>query len=154
MATTRTTKKSRKLEELSTPLIFEPYPETYVGLPFITYIQYRTTDMLVIVDNVDEEHIKVYDLEACEANKIDQDLIMKIALEWYGSGNPQKPISVEFSSRGLSPVVTHIYKTLKREFISRFIGPAWQFSMYEVKSIKRRRRRPLTGLEISPKSLT
>lgn len=152
MATTRTTKKSRKLEELSTPLIFEPYPETYTGLPFITYIQYRTSDMLVIVDNIDEENIKVYDLELCEAHKIDQDAIMKIALEWYGSGTPSKPISVEFSSRGLSPCVTQIYKTLKREYVSRFIGPAWQYSMYDIKSIKRRRRRPLTSIEITQKS--
>jgi hypothetical protein len=136
-----TIKQARKTDPTNCPLIEEPYPEGYSGLPFVTLILYRKQSMLVIVDNMDDSAMKVFNLELCEAEKIDQNMILNVALEWYGDGTPTKPISMEFSKRGMTSVVSRVYRTLNLEFVSRLVGPTWKFPMSDVKQIKRRRRR-------------
>jgi len=127
----------------SHPLIVEPHPKNYSGFPFITLIQYRKAPMLVIVDNADESTIKAYVLDLCGPERVDEEMLISVAAEWYQTNRTNFPLSIEFSRRGLTSTTSKIFRALNIEFVSRIIGPVPKFPMNTVKSIKRRRRKPL-----------
>lgn len=156
MATKKTTTPAKpKLVSIeqkgaSAPLIVEPHPHDYSGFPFITLIQYRKAPMLVIVDNADNEVIRAYVLDMCGPERVDEEAIISAAAQWYLTNRGNFPISIEFSRRGMTPMTSRIYKALNVEFVSRIIGPVPKYPMGAVKSIKRRRRKPISAsVEIS-----
>ena len=131
------------------PLIVEPHPKDYTGYPFLTLVQYRKNPMLVIVDNADDEILRTFVLDLCGPEGISEDVLFKTALYWYENNRGNFPISVEFSKIGLTPQTSRIYRALNIEFVSRVIGPVPTYPMKTVKSIKRRRRKPIPfGVEI------
>lgn len=131
------------------PLVVEPYPKDYTGLPFLTLIQFRKQPMLVIVDNVDERSIKAYVLDLCGPEQVDEEKVILTASEWYARDKANYPVSIEFSRRGMTNETSRIYRTFDVEFVSRVIGPAPEFPMSTVKSVKRRRRKAIPqGVEI------
>lgn len=132
------------------PLILEPHPRDYSGFPFITLIQYRKHPMLVIVDNADDESIKAYVLDMCGPERVDEEMIIFAANEWYVQHRGDFPISIEFSRRGMTGMTSKIYRALNIEFISRVIGPVPKYSMVAPHPPKRRRRKSIPdGIEIT-----
>lgn len=125
------------------PLVIEPHPQNYGGLPFLTLIQYRKQPMLVVVDNIDLYSIRAYVLDMCGPEEIDEELIIDVVSSWFDTNKSKYPVSIEFSRRGLTPISSKIYRVLNIEFVSRIIGPVPKFVMDTVKSVKRRRRRVL-----------
>lgn len=146
----KTAKKTvRRTPKTTVPLIVEPHPKDYIGLPFLTLIQYRKQHMLVIVDNADEETIKAFVLDLCGPESVNEELIIRTAQEWYVTNKQNFPISVEFSRRGLTQETSRIYRSLNVEFVSRIIGPVIKFDMQGAKSVKRRRRKAVPpGVEV------
>jgi hypothetical protein len=132
------------VKKTTAPLIIEPHPHDYVGLPFLTLIQYRKVPMLTIVDNITDDVIRAYVLDLCGPEEVDEESIILAAAEWYQQSRNAFPVSIEFSRRGLTPSVSKIYRSLNAEFVSRVIGPVPMFPMNAVKSVKRRRRRPIS----------
>jgi hypothetical protein len=133
----------------SAPLIIEQHPADYTGFPFITLIQYRKQHMLAIVDNIKDDVMYVFCLDLCEPSRVNEEMLILAATEWYENNKSNFPISVEFSQRGLTPYTSQIYRALNVEFISRVIGPVQKYPMSTAKSIKRRRRKALpVGVEI------
>jgi len=131
------------------PLIVEPHPKDYTGYPFLTLVQYRKNPMLVIVDNADDEVLRTFVLDLCGPEGIDQEMLFQTALYWYEHNRANFPISVEFSKMGLTHQTSRIYRALNIEFVSRLIGPVPKYPMHTIKSIKRRRRKPIPlGVEI------
>lgn len=152
-AAPKTTKVPAEPKKTSVPLIIEPHPKDYSGFPFVTLIQYRKQPMLVIVDNADDEVIRAFVLDLCGPERIDEELVIQAAAEWYATNRANFPISIEFSRNGLTPATTKIYRALNVEFVSRIIGPVPKYPMNSVKSIKRRRRKAIApGVEIEQKS--
>ena len=136
-------------KKITVPLIIEPHPKEYNGLPFITLIQYRKLPMLVIVNNATDDGISAFVLDLCGPESVDEEILILTASEWYHTNRANYPISVEFSRRGLTPQTSKIYRSLNVDFISREIGPVPKYPMQTVKSVKRRRRKPLPpGIEI------
>ena len=132
------------------PLVVEPYPKDYTGLPFLTLIQFRKQPMLVIIDNVDDRAIKAYVLDLCGPEQVDEEKVILAASEWYTKDKGNFPVSIEFSRRGMTTETARIYRTFDVEFVSRVIGPAPEFPMTTVKSVKRRRRKAVPpGVEIN-----
>lgn len=136
-------KKKSEAKKTSAPLIIEPHPKDYVGLPFLTLIQYRKQPMLTIIDNITDDIIRAYVLDLCGPEEVDEENIILTAAEWYQVNRHNFPLSIEFSRRGLTITTSKIYRSLNVDFVSRIIGPVPKFPMNTVKSIKRRRRRPL-----------
>lgn len=136
-------KKKPETRKTTAPLIIEPHPKDYVGLPFLTLIQYRKQPMLAIIDNITDDVIRAYVLDLCGPEQINEEHIIITAAEWYQQNRHNFPLSVEFSRRGLTPTTSKIYRSLNVDFISRIIGPVPKFPMDAVKSVKRRRRRAL-----------
>ena len=132
------------------PLIVEPHPSDYQGYPFITLIQYRKEHSLTIVDNADDKTIKLYVLDLCGPSQVNEELLITIAHDWYKTGEYEKcPVSIAFSRSGISPEAQKIYRSYNVEFVTRVIGPLPKFEMKKVRSIKRRRRKPIPpGVEL------
>ena len=146
----KTTPKLSVVREPSTsksvaPLIVEPHPKDYSGFPFITLIQYRKQPMLTIVDNATDDIIRAFVLDLCGPERVNEELIIQVAAEWYINNRENFPISIEFSKLGISPHTSKIYRSLNVEFVSRVIGPVPKYPMSNVKSVKRRRRKPISS---------
>jgi hypothetical protein len=140
------------MKRTTVPLVVEPYPRDYTGLPFLTLIQFRKQPMLVIVDNVDDRQIRAYVLDLCGPEQVDEEMVILAASEWYSASSDKYPVSIEFSRRVMTAETSRIYRTFDVEFVSRVIGPAPQFPMgaSAIKSVKRRRRKPVpAGVEIN-----
>lgn len=126
------------------PLIVEPHPADYKGYPFITLIQYRKEHSLTIVDNADDKNIKVYVLDMCSPAQVNEELLITVAHNWYESEDYLKyPVSIAFSQAQIAPEAMKIYRSFNIEFVTRVIGPLPMFEMKKVRSIKRRRRKPI-----------
>ena len=105
--------------------------------------------MLAIVDNADNSVMRVFVLDLCGPEDVSEEMLISIAAEWYENSKSNYPISIEFSRRGIVSSTSKIYRALNVEFISRVIGPVPKYPMSDIKSVKRRRRKPLsTGIEI------
>jgi len=138
-----TTKKRVRGNPL--PLIVEEHPENYDGYPFITLIQYRDQHLLGIIDNTTDKMIKAYILDLCGPARVNEEQVIEIASQWYATAKDRYPLSFEFSKRGLSEEVKGIYRSYAVGFVTRIIGPLPRFEMSEVKSVKRRRRKPISN---------
>ena len=139
-----------KVKKILAPLLLEPHPKDYTGLPFLTLIQYRKQPVLTIVDNVDDQTLKVYVLDLCGPEGVNEELMVMVAAEWYEHNRTNYPISVEFSKRGMTGDASRVYKSFNIEFVSRVIGPISRFPMDAAKSVKRRRRKAVpVGCEIA-----
>lgn len=137
------------------PLIVEKHPPEYEGYPFITLIQYRDQNLLAIVDNTTDKMIKAYVLDLCGPAKVDEEKIINIASNWYENSRDRYPLSFEFSKLGMSDEVKNIYRSYAVAFVTRVIGPLPKFEMGEVKSIKRRKKKPLPkNIEIHKKIIS
>ena len=147
-----TTKK--RIRGTPIPLIIEDHPPEYKGYPFITLLQYRNNQLLTVVDNVTDKHVKAYVLDYCGPASVDEEQLIAVTAQWYGEHNTQYPVSFTFSRMGISNDMGKVYRTLNIEFITRVIGPLPKFEMDEIHSIKRRRRKPIpAGMEIHTKLL-
>ncbi len=134
------------------PLIVEKHPKNYAGYPFITLIQYRDQHLLGIIDNTTDKMIKAYILDLCGPALVSEEQVIKVASHWYDTAKDRYPLSFEFSKMGLSDDVKGIYRSYAVGFVTRIIGPLPRFEMNEVKSIKRRRRKPISvNMEVHSK---
>lgn len=133
----------KKTRAGSVPLIVENHPSDYMGYPFITLIQYRKAHVLSIVDNSDDQSIKLYVLDLCGPEQVKEEKVIEIATQWYETSRTQHPLSVEFSRQGVTSETGKIYRTFNTEFVTRVIGPLPRFEMSEVIRVKRRKRKPI-----------
>jgi hypothetical protein len=137
--------KKRSKRGNQVPLIVEPHPADYDGYPFITLIQYRDQHILSIIDNSTDKLIKAFVLDLCGPERINEEVIISVAADWYEKSEFSYPLSIEFSRRGMSNEVSGILKTYNIDFVTRVIGPLLKFPMDETKSVKRRRRKAISS---------
>lgn len=121
-------------------MIIENYPSTYHGYPFITLIQFNSQHLLTIVDNYDRKTIKAYVLDYCSTEGVDELSVISNAENWYNSGEPLHPISVEFSRVLFVSEASKIYRTFSVDSVTRVIGPIYSFDMDSVFKVKRKRK--------------
>lgn len=126
-----------------TPLLVEQHPKDYTGFPFITLIQYHTTPMLCIVDNIVNNTLRTFVLDLCAPQSVDEATIVASAQEWYDLHRHNYPISIHFSKTGLSAQTTKIYRSLNVDFVARAIGPVPKYPIVATGNAKRRKRKPL-----------
>ncbi len=145
------TKRSKRGNPI--PLIVEPHPADYEGYPFITLIEYRKEHTLTLIDNANDKLVKAYVLDMCGPANVDEELLISVAKYWYdNNGLYRYPVSFTLSQFGLAAEASKIYRTFNIEYITRVIGPLPKFEMKEVKSVKRRRRKPVPpGVEVKNK---
>lgn len=134
------------------PLIIETYPDDYVGYEFITLIRFNDENFLNIVDNVSNTAIFSYVLDMCVPNGIDELAIIEVADNWYRNHRDEYPISLEFSKLGLMASTSKILRTFPIDYVTRVIGPLFEYKMGEVKKVRKRKKKEIpAGCEIVPK---
>jgi hypothetical protein len=121
-------------------MIIETHPPQYNGYPFISLIQFNEHHLLAIIDNCDKKSVKAFVLDCCEAERVKEINIINVALEWYGDGNPNYPLSIQFSRNGLISESSKIYRSYSIDSISRVIGPVFTFEMDQTYKVKRKRK--------------
>ncbi len=133
------------MKKQTAPLIVEQHPKDYTGFPFITLIQYHKNPLLCIVDNADDNVIRTFVLDMCGPAGVNEEMIVMAAQDWYDGGlNAQYAISIHFSRLGINGGAAKLYRSINIEFVSRAIGPVPKYPMTATKSVKRRRRKPLS----------
>ena len=125
------------------PLIVEDHPDNYKGYPFITLIQYKDQDLLVIVDNMDDKNIDAYVLDLCGPEKINEEQLIQIVNPWWEERKDNFPVSFEFSRVGITSQVSKIFRSFHIEYVTRVIGPLPYFNMGEASKVRRRKRKPI-----------
>jgi hypothetical protein len=135
---------STNVKKLSTPQIIEQHPKDYTGFPFITLIQYHKSPLLCIIDNATDGTIQAFVLDMCGPANINEEMVVVAAQEWYENESKNYPISIYFSKLGIASSTSKIYRTINIEYVSRAIGPVPKYPMATTKSIKRRRRKPIS----------
>jgi len=132
------------MKKQAAPLIVEQHPKDYNGFPFITLIQYHKTPLLCIIDNATDYVIRAFVLDICGPAGVNEEMVIGAAQVWSEEGLSNNfPVSVHFGKLGINFETAKIYRTINIEFVSRAIGPVPRFPMETVRSVKRRRRKPL-----------
>ena len=135
------------------PLIVEKHPKNYNGYPFITLIQYKDQDWLVVVDNVDDKNIDAYVLDLCGPENVNEEHLIEVTYPWWKERRENFPISFEFSRLGMTGEVSKIFRSFHIEYVTRVIGPLPNFKMEEVIKIRRRKRKTIPeGMEVHQKA--
>jgi hypothetical protein len=123
------------------PLIVEKHPINYKGYPFITLIQYKEQDKLVIVDNYDDKIIDTYVLDLCGPERVDEEHIIEVVYPWWLERRNLFPVSIEFSRLGMTASVSKIFQSFHIEYVTRVIGPLPNFPMNDTTKVRRRKRK-------------
>lgn len=132
---------NKKRSGSQVPLVIEEYPSDYNGYPFLTLIQYDGIVYCTVVDNANEKQINAFVLDFCKPEGIDEEELINIIAVWYETDRTSHPLSIAFSLQGLTPVSKKLYKVFHFEFVSRVMGPLPSYSMGEVVSIRRKRKK-------------
>jgi hypothetical protein len=135
------------------PLVVEPHPQGYTGLPYVTLVCYREKEVLTIIDNCTDKYIKAYILDLCGPEDVDQTAMLQVAEHWYDNERDARPLSFTMSIHGVAQEGNKILRTYNTEYVTRVIGPMFRYPMNEVVSVKRRKRKHLPAdIEIVTKS--
>lgn len=106
---------------------------------FLSVLEYRRENYLVIVDNVSSEEIGAYVLDFAQQERLDVRQLMTIVTRWFYSGSSSYPLSFEFSKLGISPLANRIYKTFELAHVTRLIGYDFRYDLETPPKIRRRR---------------
>ncbi len=122
------------------------------NLHLLSMLEHRRDRYLVIVDNLDSEHITAYVLDYAQQESVDLITFIKIAEEWLQRSGGKYPLSFELSRLGLTNVAKRIYKTFDLAYVTRLVGRSFSFDLTTPTRVRRRRAsRVPVGVEIRPK---
>lgn len=134
-------------------LLIESHPKDYAGYPFITLVQYQDQTLLTIVDNMDDAKIMAYCLDFCGPERIDEQMIIAVALEWWEDHSDQYPISIHFAKHNMIETAAKLYRILNVNFVTRFIGPANKYTVSQCQTVRRRKRKPFPKSQLATEDI-
>jgi len=130
------------------PLIREPHPSDYNGLPFLTLIEYKDTPYITIVDNYLDKVLNVYVIDMCDAEEINKEILLLAGMDWWSNYKNQIPFSFYLSRNNLTDTCYKAFRTFQTEHITRAIGPVPVFKMDGMVSVKRRCKRDISNIPL------
>lgn len=137
------TVRRNRISTIIPKLVIEDHPEDYTGLPFITLVQYNKLQLLTIVDNADDNHIKAYVLDLCGPEFVPIQTVIELAAYWFEHDREKYPLSVCFSKNDMAETTSKIFRSFNVEYVTRVIGPITKFNMKSTKSVRKRKRKPV-----------
>jgi hypothetical protein len=123
---------------------------------FLSVLEYRRENYLVIIDNITEEEVGAYVLDFAQQEGMNLKDLMTIITQWfYRAGAVNRyPLSFEFSRVGVAQRTNRIYKTFELAHVTRVIGKDFRFDLTTPPKVKRRRVNKIpAGVEIKLKRL-
>lgn len=124
------------------PLIFEELGSE-LNQVFLTLIEFKRVKYLCIVENMVGDEIHAYVLDQLEAEGIDQQWFMSVAIRWFYAASERYPLSFEFAKQGKSDLVQKVLKTFPVGAASRVIGKLFVYNMTGRPKVRRRKVQPL-----------
>lgn len=121
------------------PNLIVEYASDSGNLFFLSVIEYRRKNYLVIVDNITSEEVGAYVLDYAQQEQLDLKQLMNVITYWFYRGSSDYPLSFEFSRLGVTPAANRIYKTFELTHVTRLIGCDFRYNFEEAPKIRRRR---------------
>lgn len=119
---------------------------------FLSVLEYRRENYLVIIDNITDEEVGAYVLDYAQQEGMNLRDVISLVTTWFYSASHRYPLSFEFSRIGVAGRTNRIYKTFELAHVTRLIGKDFRFDLHAVPKIKRRRvNRIPAGVEIKLK---
>lgn len=119
---------------------------------YLSVVEYRKENYLVVVDNISEDELGAYVLDFAQQEGVDLKQLMSLITKWFYSSSDKYPLSFEFSKMGITSVTNKIYRTFELAHVTRLIGNDFKYDIFETPKIKRRRVSMIpAGVEISLK---
>ena len=119
---------------------------------FLSVIEYRRQNYLVVVDNITDEEVGAYVLDFAQQEGIDVRQLMSVVTAWFYRGSFDYPLSFELSRLGVSARTNAIYKTFELVHVTRLIGKDFRYNLLEAPKVRRRRVSKIpAGVEIRVK---
>ena len=106
---------------------------------FLSVLEFRKENYLVIVDNVTEEGIGAYVLDFAQQEGIELKQLISVVTEWFYRGSFRYPLSFEFSRLGMAMHTNRIYKNFELAHVTRLIGNDFRYDLAAAPKVKRRR---------------
>lgn len=136
------------------PLIFEEI-QNELNCIFLTLIEYKKVKYLTVVENVVDDEIQAYVLDTLQAEGVDPNWFMSVAIKWFYSASDRYPLSFEFAKLGMGEVVKRSIRTFNINATSRVIGKLFIYNINAKPKVKRRKVQPIAeGITIKLKPLT
>ena len=135
------------------PKLIVEHTENQQNFCFLSVLEYRKKNYLVVVDNITDTNIGAYVLDYVSQEKIDMEQLLKVITTWFYKNSHKCPLSFEFSKLGLTSEVNKIYKNFELVHVARLIGNDFRYtSLLNLPKIKRRRITKIpAGVEIKLK---
>lgn len=116
---------------------------------YLSVLEYRRQNYLVIVDNITEEEVGAYVLDYAQQEGLDMQQLMSVITHWFYGASERYPLSFEFSRLGIASRTTKIYKTFELAHVTRLIGKDFTYDLNSAPKVKRRRVNKIpAGIEI------
>lgn len=106
---------------------------------FLSVLEFRKENYLVIVDNITDEGIGAYVLDFAQQEGIELKQLISVVTEWFYRGSYKYPLSFELSRRGMAMHTNRIYKNFELAHVTRLIGNDFRYDLAAAPKIKRRR---------------
>lgn len=122
------------------------------SLYYLSVLEYRKENYLVVVDNITEDEVTAFVIEKAPQAGIPVSELMSAVTYWFYHAADRYPLSFEFSRMGISHLTNRIHRTFELAHVTRLIGKDFVFKLDEVPKVRRRRvNRIPAGVEIKLK---
>lgn len=119
---------------------------------FLSVLEYRRENYLVVVDNITDDELGAYVLDFAQQEGMSLKELMSVVTLWFYKSSFDYPLSFEFSRLGISEKTNRIYKTFELTHVTRLIGKDFKFDLNASPKIRRRRVSKIpAGVEIKLK---
>lgn len=130
------------------PLIIEQIQDA-TNMLYLSLVEYKKKDYLVIIDNIKGNEITAFVLDQAEAESVDMTWFLSVSTRWYYQSSERYPLSFEFNKLGRSDAVAPILKTFKMDYISRLMGKLFFYDMDRKPKVRRKKVQAIpSGIEI------
>lgn len=106
---------------------------------FLSVLEFRRENYLVIIDNITEDGIGAYVLDFAQQEGLDLKQMISIITTWFYKASYKYPLSFEFSRLGIAMMTNRIYKNFELAHVTRLIGNDFRFELATPPKIRRRR---------------
>lgn len=116
---------------------------------FLSVLEYRRENYLVVVDNISDEEVTAFVLDYAQQEGIDLKQLMSVITLWFYRGSHHYPLSFEFSRLGITHRTNRIFKTFELAHVTRLIGKDFTFDLFDPPKVRRRRVNKIpAGVEV------
>lgn len=137
------------MNKKSVPNLIVEYLTDTTNNFYLSVLEYRGEEMLVVIDNITTDTVGAYVLDLARQEGLDTQQILRVITEWFYRGSARYPLSFEFSRLGLASLTNRIYRQFDTNCVTRLVGNDFTYRLNVSPRIKRRRVTKLpAGVEI------